>query len=262
MGALPVWTLFFFFFLLSGNFSLIRTLLLTNQMWDAVVQKNRMVWTGGSSGMIPFQPPPWAGPPATAPVCPQSHPAWPWTTDRSCFCHSNSPWHICFHRRFPLLLPFTPLGLEWPNCLFIPGYSPGLTCLPDSTQSLPWKPWEPPEEPGALGDAAGPEHLGAASRNSHIPSHPCKAKGQGSRALQRATPGGRAAPVYHVLNLLFLLPGSGLRHKRGNFMFGLKCLFILISITVSAAALLANKVKMEMDLSLQGLLSPNCPIQN
>lgn len=93
-----------------------------------------------------------------------------------------------------------------------------------------------------------------------IPAKP--QQGQGSRALQRATPGGRAAPVYHVLNLLFLLPGSGLRHKRGNFMFGLKCLFILISITVSAAALLANKVKMEMDLSLQGLLSPNCPIQN
>lgn len=190
--VLCLFGLFFFFF-----FSPFRKLLFNqntplnqpNVGCSSAEKQNGLDW------MIPFQSPPWAGPPATAPVCPQSHPAWPWTTDRSCFCHSNSPWHICFHRRFPLLLPFTPLGLEWPNCLFIPGYSPGLTCLPDSTQSLPWKPWEPPEEPGALGDAAGPEHLGAASRNSHIPSHPCKATaGTGEQSSAASHTRGESSP--------------------------------------------------------------------
>lgn len=169
-----------------------------HKMWNVVVHKNeRMVWIERELRDDRTQPP-------TAPICSKAHPSWPWVSDGSWLCHSNSPWHnICSHYSFPHAPGFGAMAADqaWP-VRQIP---------PSQVQSSPREPSETPEELGLCEMLQECEHLGAASRNSHLPSHPSRATGgtnrcgTGIRALvghpasmgetQESHTGGTAAPA-------------------------------------------------------------------
>lgn len=139
-----------------------------HKMWNVVVHKNeRMVW-------IERELRDDRTPPPTAPICSKAHPSWPWVSGGSWLCHSNSPWHnICSHYSFPHAPGFGAMAADqaWPVCQ-IP---------PSQVQSSPREPWETPEKLGLCEMLQECEHLGAASRNSHLPSHPSRATGGTNR---------------------------------------------------------------------------------